>query len=211
MKIIMQQQALKWNHTYQLQFENNEMFSTVKRRMAFEKRKISITNLNEETLANINELSSLTPILEKIPVLNLFMTIPYSVEMGGQTIGEIQVKNRFIQAMFTAKINGLSYSCYRHLAGKNGELYSIYNDSNQIGMVRKSFKLEWNAHLYEAEFDDGTEFLIGSIFLVLIDVLWNTSDVKIDENLYQTSFEVSFGVDMKFGKKPDLSWKPKEM
>lgn len=78
-------------------------------------------------------------------------------------------------------------------------------------MVRKNKKMEWNAHSYEAEFDDDTELLINSTFLVFIDVLWNTTNVTSNDTVYQTTYEVSYGLDMRFGKKPNFEWKPKRM
>lgn len=205
----MHQQVAKWNHTYDIKVGDHHFVGTSARSVAFEKRKISIKDQNQEDLVTITESRCSTSFLENIPILNWFITIPFSLEIKGRPCGKIEVSSGMIQGKFNAVINNDRYSCYQHTAGKKGELYSIFKDNDQIGMVRKNKKMEWNAHSYEAEFDDDSELIINTIFLVFIDVLWNTTNVTSNDTVYQTTYEVSYGLDMKFGKKPNFDWKPK--
>lgn len=207
----MQQQIGKWNHSYIIETDHNHFQGTANRLSALGKRKISLVTSKQEVIVNIIETSRLPIFLEKIPVVSWFLTVPYTIEIKGEDSGIINLENRFIQAKFFANIKGSSYSCYRHLGGQLGEMYSIFKDNYQIGMVRKSRNMEWNAHVYEAEFDDDTDEIVNSTFVVLIDVWWNNTDVSMNGTVYQTSNELSWGLDMRFGKKPDLNWKPNSM
>ncbi len=209
MKISMHQEIRALEKTYQIESENHHFKAVANRQAFFYKRKISLYDRNQKVIVNINENSPFTPILEKIPIVNSLLTVPY--EIHGQVSGKIIVKHSFIQSHFFIYIDGIQYCCYQHTGGLIGEMYSIFRQNHQIGMIKKNKKLQWNTRSYEAEFDDDTEVLMNSHFLVLVEVFWGLTDSNINGTVYQTSTEFSWGLDMKFGKQPDLKWKPKKL
>jgi len=208
--IEMKQQIAKWKHTYFLTVNNTKYIGKANRRIAFEKRKISLFDEKDKEIALIKEQSQITPILQKIPILNWFIPINFELEMDGSCIGEIKVPKTIIQDKFIASIDNKTYFCYYHTGGLKGDVFSIYQDDLQIGMVRKSKLVEWNAHGYTGEFENHTNIIYSLLFMVLIDVLWFTDDISINETVYSRKYEAYWGFDRIWGKKPNLNWKPKK-
>jgi hypothetical protein len=208
--INMEQQIAKWHHTYHFNVNGIKYLGKANRRLALEKRKISLFDSNENEIALLIEKSSITPLLEKIPILNWFIPIYFNCDVNGTYKGEIKVPKSIIQDKFFTTIDDKKYVCYYHTGGLKGDVFSIYQDGLQIGMVRKSKLVEWNAHSYIGEFENNTDIIYNLIFMALIDVLWFTDDLPINETIYTRKYEAYWGLDRIWGKKPNLKWRPKE-
>ena len=209
MNISMIQEFGKWTHTYNLTLDNKTLHGTANRRLAIEKRRITLADENSKVVIKIIEKSNISPIIERIPIVNWFNSLRFQIEEEGEIKGEIKVPKNIIQEKFFINVNNYSFSCYYHRNGFKGDTYSIFKDNNQIGRITREKSVKWNAHTYSGEFDYDTDYKYNAIFMILVDVLWHTEDININETMYQNGYEFHWGLDRKFGKKQNLNWQPK--
>jgi|GEM_PF-5580504 len=209
MNVSMMQEVGKWSHTYNLTLDNKTLYGTANRRVALEKRKITLTDENSKVIINIIEKGELSDFIEKLPIISWFNSVTFLIEEEREIIGEINAPKSFIQEKFFININNFNFSCYYHRGGLKADTYSIFKGNNQIGRLKREIKVKWNAHTYYGEFDYDTDYKYNAIFMILVDVLWHTEDININETIYQNGYEFYWGLDSRFGKKPNLNWKPK--
>ncbi len=207
MIIRMDQEVAKWKHTYKLTIVDKTYYGYANRRIALESRQITLHDENNDEVFKIMEKSKLTLLIDKIPILNWFDSIVFEINRKNEKIGEINVPKNFIQNKYFLNVNNVMFSCYYHRGGMKGDTYSIFKNDVQIGRINRDKKVNWNAHSYYGEFDYDTDQQLNAIFIILIDVLWHTKD--INNSMYQTSYEANWGLDMKYGRKPNLNWEPK--
>lgn len=210
MLITMKQQVAKWHHTYHFNVNGVKYVGKANRKIGLQKRKVSLLDSNETEIATLIEKNRMIPLLEKIPILNWFIPVHFVCVIHGSYKNEIEVPKAIIQEKFFTTIKNKTYTCYYHTGGLKGDVFSIYQDDLQVGMVKKSKLVEWNAHSYTGEFESDTDLIYNLLFMILIDVLWFTDDIPINETVYSRKYEAYWGIDRIWGKKPNFDWKPKK-
>lgn len=205
----MKQQVAKWHHTYHLNVNDVQYTGKANRKIGYQKRKVSLLDANETELATLIEKYRINSFLESFPIVNWFIPVHFHCTIGGSIKDEIEVPKAIIQEKFSTTIDNKKYICYYHTGGLKGDAFSIYKDDIQVGMVRKSKVVEWNAHSYTGEFEDDTDLIYNMLFMILIDVLWFTDDIPINETIYTKKYEAYWGIDRIWGKKPNYKWRPK--
>jgi hypothetical protein len=199
----MEQQPFKWKFTYEF-VENNNIVAKADKVVFPMKRKIMLFE-KEKIIIEAIEKNLFKVWLKFIPIVNWFIKNDFEIHLDGY-IGEIKNEPEWKQRRILLTVNGSNYVIYEHTGGLKGDVYSIYQDDKQIGLVSKNIEVVWGAQTYKGLFHEDTNASINRFLMVFIDVFWNEHDGKT----YARSKEYSWGWDSKLGKPLNENWKVNE-
>jgi hypothetical protein len=207
MEITMIQKPLKWDLTYSFSYMNHTYTAKANRVIIPVRRKITLYR-EEEAVARGTETNFMYVLLKFVPFIKGFIPSKFAIQLRNSNVGQLIDKFDMAQECLEAFVHQDYYKIYEHTHGFEGNYYSIFKNGEQVGLVHKSPDTEWEAHTYKGKFDEDTDEVLNMLFMVFIDVLWNTVD--FNNEIYSNTIEFEWGLDRVFGRKIDKKWEPKK-
>jgi len=207
MEITMIQKPLKWDLTYNFPYMKNTYTAKANRVILPVRRKITLYR-EKEIVASGTETNFIYVLLKFVPFIKSFIPSKFRIQLCNANVGQLIDKFDIVQDSWEAIVHQEYYKIYQHTHGFEGNYYSIFKNDEQVGSVHKSSYTEWEAHTYKGKFDDDTDEILNMLFMVYIDVLWNTVD--FNNEIYSNTREAQWGLDRTLGKKMDKEWSPRK-
>jgi len=201
MELRISQSSFNLNYEYTIFKENKVIYYGKANRVLLPKcRNIQVFNYDKEQLISVKQESILRVLLSYLPIISFFnfTVCPYVFYCGDFKIGYMEEEYNG-SSIAKGEIYGVIYELVEHTS----EYIAIYNNKNQIGLIKRVISKVGDGDKYKLIFNNSFDKELAICFCLLADILWHTSDTKIQGEQWEFSTE--------FKERPlNRKWKPDE-
>jgi hypothetical protein len=172
-------------------YDSNGLLFTVKANRTVLPRFRIITIYDDSGKPNfvLKQENLLWFLAEQLPIVSYLIksSCPFIIYKNGEKRG--QIKELFYQdgGTITATIGGLKYQIFAH----TGNRFSLFLNDKQIGLISRKAWKQGDADKYTVVCTDELKPVLATIFSVMVDILWHTSDTHFSTVSWE--YTIQFG------------------